>query len=62
MHAYFVHFIRYGDPNGDGLPQWPIFATGERMTLDVEPRAEPDRASPRGKLLDRLVAPATAAR
>ena len=54
MHEYFVHFVQSGDPNGPGLPEWPGFSTGQRMTLNVVSHAEPDRASARGKVLDRL--------
>lgn len=52
MQTYFVHFVQFGNPNAAGLPQWPAFASGQRMILDVVPRAEPDRATARGKLLE----------
>ena len=51
--AYFVNFIRTGNPNGDGLPAWPTGtadASGQvsRMRLDVSSRVE---AEPRARYL-----------
>ncbi len=57
MQSYFAHFIETGDPNSSETPKWPTYATGQRMTLDVVPRAEPDTAVTRRALLDRLPSP-----
>jgi para-nitrobenzyl esterase len=54
MESYFAHFIMSGDPNLSGLPQWPAYASGKRMWLDVVSRAETDTAAARGSLLDPL--------
>jgi para-nitrobenzyl esterase len=37
INAYVVNFARKGDPNGAGLPKWPIFdaATGHVQLLDA---------------------------
>jgi para-nitrobenzyl esterase len=40
MQAYFVNFIKTGNPNGLGLSPWPEFARGERLIIDANPRPE----------------------
>jgi para-nitrobenzyl esterase len=45
MQAYFVNFIKTGNPNGPGVPDWPAYRadTGyERMRIDVKCQAEPE--------------------
>ena len=46
MEGYFANFVKAGDPNGPGLPQWPAWspggAPGPIMVLDVNARAEPE--------------------
>jgi para-nitrobenzyl esterase len=57
MRAYFVNFIKTGNPNGPGLPNWPAYASGtnfERMRLDVDSRAEPEPHRDRYLALDTL--------
>ena len=41
MSAYWVNFVKSGNPNGEGLPEWPAYgAEGRRiMVLDAEPHA-----------------------
>ncbi|MEO8562094.1 MAG: carboxylesterase family protein [bacterium] len=53
MQAYFENFIKTGNPNGAGLPNWPagaVDASGnaQRMRIDVESKAEPE---PRARYL-----------
>jgi para-nitrobenzyl esterase len=47
MAATLVQFMKTGDPNGGGLPQWPRYTTanGETMILDdvSEVKNDPDR-------------------
>jgi para-nitrobenzyl esterase len=54
MQSYFANFVKKGDPNGSGLPQWPVVSSGKVMRLDVEPHAEPDSTRARYLFLDQL--------
>jgi para-nitrobenzyl esterase len=57
LQAYFANFIKTGNPNGPGLPEWPTYASGtnfERMRLDVESHAEPEPHRDRYLALDSL--------
>ena len=45
MQKYWANFARSGDPNGAGLPQWPVYnaETGwQFMVLDEKPEARKD--------------------
>jgi para-nitrobenzyl esterase len=45
MQAYFVNFIKTGNPNGAGLPNWPAYRADndyQRMRMDVKFQAEPE--------------------
>ncbi|MES1199292.1 MAG: carboxylesterase family protein [Pseudomonadota bacterium] len=46
MEAYFANFIKTGNPNGAGLPDWPTFASGQRMVIDVQSHAVANRWTP----------------
>ncbi len=39
MSAYWVNFVKTGDPNGPDLPEWPAYSARDRgiMVLDAEP-------------------------
>jgi para-nitrobenzyl esterase len=57
MQAYFVNFIKTGNPNGSGLPEWPVYASGTnylRLRIGEETRAEPEPHRARYLLLDTL--------
>ena len=59
MMGYFVNFIRTGDPNGPGLPEWPAASadpdgTSAVMVIDVESGAVPEPHRARYELLERL--------
>ena len=47
MSDALLQFMRTGDPNGGGLPQWPAYTieNGETMILDdvCEVKNDPDR-------------------
>jgi para-nitrobenzyl esterase len=55
MSGYFANFIKTGNPNGPGLPEWPAYSvkTGYmRMRLGVESKAEPEPDRARYLALD----------
>jgi para-nitrobenzyl esterase len=57
LQAYFVNFIKTGDPNGTGLPNWPAYSGGtgyQIMRLDVTSHAEPEPHRDRYVALDGL--------
>jgi para-nitrobenzyl esterase len=60
MKAYFVNFIKTGNPNGPGLPEWPAYRTDsgyQRMRLDVQSHAEPEAHRDRYVALDGAATP-----
>lgn len=54
MQEYFANFIKTGNPNGQGLPNWPTFDTGQRMTIDVNTRAESEKVRARYQFLEQF--------
>jgi len=55
MQGYFSNFIKTGNPNSPGLPQWPEFATGNRLVIDADPHVETvDTLRARNELLDQI--------
>jgi para-nitrobenzyl esterase len=56
MQEYFANFIKSANPNGDGLPTWPIVNKAinvQVMHIDVNTRVELDRHRNRYLFLDR---------
>jgi para-nitrobenzyl esterase len=57
MSSYWTNFAKSGDPNGPGLPQWPVFSpeTGNQvMHLSSESKAAPEQNRARYEFLDGL--------
>lgn len=49
MSSYWTNFIKTGDPNGKGLPQWPAYTETNKQIIDlgvtVEAKQLPDAAA-----------------
>lgn len=56
IQAYFVNFIKTGNPNGVGLPIWPAVKSGkpaELMYIDVNTKKETEKTRDRYLFLDK---------
>ncbi|MGV7206644.1 carboxylesterase/lipase family protein [Oxalobacteraceae bacterium A2-2] len=64
MQAYFANFIKTGNPNGAGLPQWPAITASQGagegsplMVLDVQPKTIAANDGARHAFQERQVKP-----
>jgi len=36
MNTYWANFAKTGNPNGDGLPEWPVYNIQNEEILDIQ--------------------------
>lgn len=57
MNAYWTNFAKTGDPDGEGLPVWPLFNMQKEEILDIEsdgkPVGKPDRRKARLDVIEK---------
>lgn len=53
MNTYWANFAKTGDPNGEGLPEWPAYTPETNRILDIQPDGIPaGKIDPRKARLD----------
>jgi para-nitrobenzyl esterase len=53
MNGYWVNFAKTGNPNGEGLPNWPVYTKNEGEILDIQLDGEAvGKSDPRKARLD----------
>jgi para-nitrobenzyl esterase len=53
MNSYWTNFAKTGDPNGEGLPHWPVYNTQNEEILDIGLDGKPvNKPDPRKARLD----------
>ncbi|MDD8043684.1 MAG: carboxylesterase family protein, partial [Verrucomicrobiota bacterium] len=40
MNAYWANFAKTGNPNGEGLPEWPVYNLQKEEILDIQSDGE----------------------
>jgi para-nitrobenzyl esterase len=55
MQEYFANFVKTGNPNGKGLPNWPKFSEGQHIVIDTNTSAaDAEKARVRYEFLDQF--------
>jgi para-nitrobenzyl esterase len=58
MMSYWTNFAKTGDPNGPGLPEWPVYGKGDELIhLDSTISSGPDTLRPRYEFLEKGMPP-----
>ena len=53
MNGYWVNFAKTGNPNGNGLPEWPVYSSKKNQILDIQADGKPvGKPDPRKARLD----------
>lgn len=53
MNAYWTNFAKTGNPNGEGLPHWPVYTETDESVLDIQLDGKPvGKYDPRKARLD----------
>jgi para-nitrobenzyl esterase len=57
MNSYWTNFAKTGNPNGNGLPNWPLYNTQKEEILDIElegkPVSKPDPRKARFNVIEK---------